>query len=68
VLTNYDSDRNLEDLTDAEIYAAIRYLQPDPRNANDQDTGHDDKDNGVAICVCSYIALLVGLALWSYWR
>lgn len=68
MLTNYDSDWNLEDLTDGEIYAAIGYLEPDPRNANDQDTGHDDKDNGVVICVCSYIALLVGLALWFYWR
>jgi hypothetical protein len=69
VLANYDPDWNLEDLTDAEIYAAIRYLEPDPRNANEQDTNDDNKDNGVVICVCLYIALLVGLAFfWLYWR
>jgi hypothetical protein len=30
------SDWNLAQLTDAEIYAAIRYLEPDPGSANKQ--------------------------------
>jgi hypothetical protein len=67
MLTDYDSDWNIEDLTDAEIYGAIRYLEPDPRNPNRQDTDDDDKDNGVVICVCLYIALFVGfVCFWFY--
>jgi|GEM_PF-4261033 len=31
-----ESNWNLETLTDAEVYAAIRYLEPDPRSANGQ--------------------------------
>jgi hypothetical protein len=69
MLTNNDSDRSLEDLTDAEIYSVIRYLEPDPRNANEQGTGRDSKDNSVVICVCLYIALFICLAFfWFYWR
>jgi hypothetical protein len=34
MLVNNDSDWNIEDLTDTEIYAAIRYLEPDPSCAN----------------------------------
>jgi hypothetical protein len=69
MLTDYDSDWNIEDLTDAEICAAIRYLEPDPRNPNRQDTDDDDKDNGVVICVCLYIALFVGfVCFWFYCR
>lgn len=69
MLTNYDSDWNIDDLTDTEIYAVIRYLEPDPRNATEQDTGGDNKDKGVVICVCLYIALSVCLAFfWFYWR
>jgi len=32
-----ESDWNLEKLTDEEIYAAIRYLEPHPRSAHWQD-------------------------------
>ena len=59
MLTNNDPGRSLEDLTDAEIYSAIRYLEPDPRSANEQGTGRDTKDNSVVICVCLYIALFI---------
>jgi hypothetical protein len=44
VLTNYELDRNIEDLTDTEIYAAIRYLEPDPRIEDKQDADDQDKD------------------------
>jgi hypothetical protein len=68
MLTNYDSDWNIDDLTDTEIYAAIRYLEPDPRNVREQQSDDDNKDSGVVICVSLYIAL-VGLAFfWFYWR
>jgi hypothetical protein len=33
-----ESNWNLETLTDAEVYAAIRYLEPDPRSANGQNS------------------------------
>ena len=64
MLTNQDSDWNIDDLTDAEICTAIRYLEAAetrPEEPND--------DNGVVICVCLYIALLGCLAfVWLYWR
>jgi hypothetical protein len=69
MLTNQEPDWNIDDLTDTAIYAAIRYLEPDPTNAGDQDSGDQDQDNGVVICVCLYIAMSVCLAfLWFYWR
>jgi hypothetical protein len=72
MLANYDPDWNIEDLTDTEIYAAIRYLEPDPSSANEQnddDPTTQNFDNGVVICVCLYIAVIVCLAfLWFHSR
>jgi len=69
MLANPKPDRNIEDLTDTEIYDAIRYLEPDPKRANDMGGDDQDKDNGVVICVCLYAAILVCLAfVWFYWR
>ncbi len=69
MLTNHEPDRNIEDLTDAEIYDAIRYLEQDPNNANKMDGDERDTDNGVVICFCLYVALLVCMAfVWFYWR
>jgi hypothetical protein len=69
MLTNHEPDRNIEDLTETEIYDTIRYLEPDPQNANETDGGDRDKDNGVVICIVLYAALLVCLAfVWFYWR
>jgi hypothetical protein len=67
--TNHEPDRNIEDLTDMEIYDAIRYLEPDPKSASEMDGDDRDKDNGIVICVVLYVALLVCLAfVWFYWR
>ncbi len=71
MLTNPEPDRNIEELNDDEIYAAIRYLEPDPRSASNQNDEtaptKDDDDHGVAICVCLYIAVLGGLVVfWLY--
>jgi hypothetical protein len=73
MLTNPEPDRNIKELNDDEIYAAIRYLEPDSRSASKQsdDTAATKKndDNGVVICVCLYIALLGCLAFfWLYFR
>ena len=63
MLANHEPDRNIEDLSDTGIYAAIRYFEP----AETSREGKND-DNGVIICVCLYIALLGCLAfLWIPW-
>jgi len=69
MLTNYDPDWNIDDLTDTEIYAAIRYLEAGLTNGDQLDAADQDKDNGAVICACLYVAVLVSLAfLWFYWR
>ena len=69
MLANYDPDWNIDELTDAEIYAAIRYLEPGLTNADPLDADDQDKDNGVVICVFLYVALLICVVfLWFYWR
>jgi hypothetical protein len=68
MLTNQEPDWNIHVLTDIEIYAAIRYLDPDPKTAGKQDADDHDKDDGVLICVCLYILVLGCLAfVWFYW-
>jgi hypothetical protein len=69
MLANQEPDWNIDDLTDDEIYDAIRYLDPDPRAEDKQDADDQDKDNSVVICVCLYILVLGCLAfVWFYWR
>ena len=69
MLTNHEPDRNIEDLTDPEIYDAIRYLEPDPKGVKEMVEGYREKDGGVVICVSLYIALLGCLVfVWLYWR
>jgi hypothetical protein len=76
MLTSPEPDRNIEELNDDEIYAAIRYLERDPISASGQsdDTASamenkENADNGVVICACLYIAVLGCLAaFWLYFR
>jgi hypothetical protein len=73
MLTNPEPDRNIEALNDDEIYAAIRYLELDlgstSKQGGDTVATKQNNDNGVVICVCLYIALLVCLAIfWLYLR
>ena len=69
MLTNEEPDWNTDDITDAEIYAAIRYLEPESGNAAEQNSDGQARDNGVVICVCLYVVLLGCLAfLLIYWR
>jgi hypothetical protein len=68
MLANYDPDSNIDDLTDTEIYAAIRYLEPGTTNADQVDADDQHEDNGVVICACLYVGLLICFAfLWFYW-
>lgn len=71
--TNPEPNRNIEELNDDEIYAAIRYLELGPGSASKHSdntaTTKENDDNGVAICACLYIAVLGCLAaFWLYLR
>ena len=69
MLTNHEPDGNIEDLTETEMYEAIRYLEPDSQNTNEMNGGDRGKDNGVVICIVLYAALVVCMAfVWLYWR
>jgi len=69
MLTKQEPDWNIDDITDAEIYAAIRYLEPEPGNTREQNSNGQGRDNGAVICVCLYVVLLGCLAfLLIYWR
>lgn len=63
MLTNQDPERNIDDLTETEIYNAIRYLEPHPRNINDR---KDDTTALVAVII--FLILMLGLGLMLlYW-
>jgi hypothetical protein len=69
MLTNHEPDRNIEDLTDTKISAAIHYLEADPGIEDKQVADGHDKDHGAVICVCLYILLAGCLSLlWFYWK
>jgi len=79
MLTNQEPDWNIDDLTEAQINAAIRYLEAaetstEARNREEQNREKESReeqndDNGVVISVCLYIAMSVCLAfLWLYWK
>lgn len=58
----YESEWKTQHLSDAEIYAAIRDLEPDPRNATELDA-----EAACLTCV-SLLILLLGAAgfIWFY--
>ncbi len=64
MLTNQEPDWNIDDITDAEIYAAIRYLEPEPGNTDEQNSNGQSRDSGAVICVCLYVVLLGCLAFF----
>jgi len=59
-----DSRWNIEELSDPDIYDAIRYLEPDPTCRNEQ-----KDDTAFVICVTVVILLLgcVGF-VWLWWK
>jgi hypothetical protein len=67
MLMNYDPDSNIDPVTNSEIHDAIRYLDPDRAHPNERHENEQGEDNGVVICVCLYIAMLVCLGFfWIY--
>jgi hypothetical protein len=54
----YESKWNIEDLTDPEIYEAIRYLEPQQPTANQQ-----NDETAFVICFCVVILVLGFLGL-----
>jgi hemolysin-activating ACP:hemolysin acyltransferase len=70
---NEEPDRNIEELTDEEIYSAISYLESDSRTDEylepDSSANEQDRDSGIGIFICSYIAMVGCLGfVWIYWR
>jgi hypothetical protein len=61
--TNHEPDRNIEDLTETEIYNAIRYLEPYPRNTNEK-----QDDTAALVAAIIFVILMLGLGLMLlYW-
>jgi hypothetical protein len=59
-----ESKWNIEDLTDPEIYEAIRYLEAEQATANEQ-----NDDTAFVLCFCVVILLLGFLGFMSlYYR
>ena len=55
----YESKWNIEDLTDPEIYEAIRYLEPEQTTANQR-----NDEIAFVICVCVVILMLGFMCLY----
>ena len=63
MLTNHEPDRNIEDLTETEIYEAIRYLEPQPRYTNER-----QDDAAALVAAIIFVILMLGLGLMLlYW-
>jgi hypothetical protein len=62
MLANHEPDWNIDDLSDTEVYAAIRYLEQDPGSTNEQD---DDRCVILYACVCAPLLVCLGF-VWLY--
>jgi hypothetical protein len=58
MLTNHEPDRNIEDLTETEIYNVIRYLEPHPRNTNER-----QNDTAALVAAIIFVIVMLGLGL-----
>lgn len=56
----YDSKWNIQHLTDTEIYAAIRYLEPPPKSNNEE-------DDTPVVLVCVTVAILLLAYVGYFW-
>jgi hypothetical protein len=63
MLTNHEPDRNIEDLTETDIYNAICYLESHPRNTNEK-----QDDTAALVAAIIFVILMLGLGLMLlYW-
>ena len=63
MLTDHEPDRNIEDLTETEIYEAIRYLEPRPSNTNEK-----QDDTAALVAAIIFVIVMLGLGLMLlYW-
>ena len=63
MLTNHEPDRNIEDLTETDIYNAIRYLESHPRDTNEK-----QDDTAALVAAIIFVILMLGLGLMLlYW-
>jgi hypothetical protein len=62
MLTNHEPDRNIDELTDIEIYAAIHYLELDSLRGNE----HHDRASLAAAIACLILLLGVIGFIWFY--
>ena len=64
----HELKRNIEEVNDAEIYDAIRYLEPEPTTSVQGNRDYSE-DTAFAISVTIVIFLLGCLGfMWLYWR
>jgi hypothetical protein len=54
---------NIEDLTEPEIYDAIRYLEPHPRSTNEK-----QDDTAALVAAIVFVILMLGLGLMLLYR
>jgi hypothetical protein len=63
MLTNHEPDRNIEDLTETEIYDAIRYLELHPKNAYEK-----QDDTAALVAAIIFVIVMLGLGwMLLYW-
>ena len=63
MLTNHEPDRNIEDLTEMDIYNAIRYLEPCPRNTKEK-----QDDTAALMAAIVFVILMLGLGFMLLYR
>ena len=69
----HESNWNIEDLSDTEIYAAIRYLEPRARSmylASAPRSTNEEQDDAAALVISIiFVILMAGLGfILLYWR
>jgi len=69
----HESNWNIEDLSDTEIYAAIRYLEPGARSmylASATRSTNEEQDDAAALVISIiFVILMAGLGfILLYWR
>jgi hypothetical protein len=62
----HSSDRNLEDITDAEVRLAIRYLEPDEEVSRDSDKSTNSKLAVRIVFLLLGCIALIWFYLWSH--